>query len=413
MRNTGVHFPESPSRPRTRPGGRRRLRPGGWVLLGGALLLTASGRGAEDGIFADFTTSLGAFTCRLEYSHAPMAVANFIGLATGERAWMDAATGQARSNAFFAGLTFHRVIEGFMIQGGSPNGQGTDGPGYVFPDEFTPELRHDAAGVLSLANSGPNSNGAQFFITVAPTPWLDDAHTIFGGVTTGLDVVRAISQVATDDRDRPLTPVIIEQVRIRRVGPAAEAFDIHAQGLPVVRAVPLTIQARPGAVRLLFAGAPFVENFLRTGATVTAWTPTSLGLDLAEPALAEVTRPATNAAAFFALTQVRYAASTRVPRALRERTLVLNFTGGRDVLTVRFDAADGGTYDLNGATGTLTRYTWRQEPYRGRLWPIEFSAIVPMTLRLDFDDETGGAFSGTAYAAAPFNVSGAFTLSPP
>ena len=92
---------------------------------------------------------------------------------------------------------------------------------------------------------------------------------------------------------------------------------------------------------------------------------------------------------------------------------MLHFAGGQDVLTVRFDAADGGTYDLNGAAGTLTRYTWRQEPYRGRLWPIEFSAIIPLTLRLDFTDEAGGTFSGTAYATPPFNVSGAFTLSAP
>ena len=163
---------------------------------------------AQDGIFADFTTSLGSFTCQLDYTNAPQATANFIGLAAGQRAWMEATSGGVRTNAFYDGLTFHRVIAGFMIQGGSPNGQGTDGPGYVFPDEFTPLLRHNAPGTLSMANSGTNSNGSQFFIAVTNAYWLDDVHTVFGKVVSGMPVVYAMSQVATGANDKPLTNVV-------------------------------------------------------------------------------------------------------------------------------------------------------------------------------------------------------------
>jgi len=139
------------------------------LVLLAAMAATAPHLSAQtNGIFADFTTSMGSFSCQLDYTNAPRTVANFIGLASGQRAWLDLNTGRARTNAFYNGLTFHRVIAGFMIQGGSPNGMGTDGPGYAFPDEFSPALVFTNYGVMAMANSGTNSNGAQFFITVEP-----------------------------------------------------------------------------------------------------------------------------------------------------------------------------------------------------------------------------------------------------
>lgn len=139
-----------------------------------AVLMTVR---AEDGLFAIFQTNRGSFTAQLDYEKAPSTVANFIGLVEGTRGWLDAQTGALRREPFYNGITFHRVISGFMIQGGSPNGQGTDGPGYSFGDEFHPALRHDAAGILSMANSGANTNGSQFFITLAPTPRATSAST--------------------------------------------------------------------------------------------------------------------------------------------------------------------------------------------------------------------------------------------
>lgn len=194
-------------------------------------------------IFADFETSMGPFTCELSHEAAPQAVANFIGLAEGSRPWIDLKSGGVETGKpFYNGVTFHRVIGGFMNQSGSRNGLGTDGPGYRFRDETANGLTHTGPGILSMANSGPNSNGAQFFVTVASANHLDGKHTVFGKVTAGMDVVNAINgvpKVAVDPPAQPsvpVTPIILNSVTIRRVGAAAEAFDIHAQDLPLCRA---------------------------------------------------------------------------------------------------------------------------------------------------------------------------------
>jgi len=144
-------------------------------------------------------------------------VANFIGLAEGTKEFADPRSGQKTKRPFFDGLTFHRVIPEFMIQGGCPLGTGTGGPGYRFADEFHKSLKHDKPGKLSMANSGPGTNGSQFFVTVAPTPWLDNRHTIFGEVVEGLDVAVKISALPRDGSDRPRTPVLLQNVKIERV----------------------------------------------------------------------------------------------------------------------------------------------------------------------------------------------------
>jgi peptidyl-prolyl cis-trans isomerase A (cyclophilin A) len=169
------------------------------------------------GTYAVLETSQGSIVCRLFEKEAPKTVANFIGLAEGTKEFTDPRTGQKAKRPFYDELIFHRVIPNFMIQGGCPLGSGTGGPGYSFADEFHPSLRHDRPGKLSMANSGPNTNGSQFFITVAPTPWLDNRHTIFGEVVEGQDVAAKISQVARDRNDRPGEPVTIRKVRIERV----------------------------------------------------------------------------------------------------------------------------------------------------------------------------------------------------
>src|SRR5947208_4489010 len=155
-----------------------------------------------------FTTSEGNFTIRLFDQEVPNTVANFVGLAEGTKEFTDPKTGQKVKRPFYDGLGFHRVIEGFMLQGGCPLGTGTGGPGYKFADEFNAKLRHSKPGILSMANSGPNSNGGQFFITLVPTPWLDNKHSVFGEIVEGMDGVNKIGKTATSKPgDRPVEPI--------------------------------------------------------------------------------------------------------------------------------------------------------------------------------------------------------------
>jgi peptidyl-prolyl cis-trans isomerase A (cyclophilin A) len=167
-------------------------------------------------VYADFTTSEGNFSVRLNDQEAPATVENFVGLAEGTKEWTDPRTNQRVRKPYYDGSIFHRVIDGFMIQGGDPLGKGIGGPGYTFDDEFHPSLRHSRAGMLSMANRGPNTNGGQFFITLGPTPHLDNRHSVFGDVVDGMDVVRKIGSTKTAAQDRPVKDVVIESVKIRR-----------------------------------------------------------------------------------------------------------------------------------------------------------------------------------------------------
>jgi peptidyl-prolyl cis-trans isomerase A (cyclophilin A) len=168
-------------------------------------------------VHAEFATTEGSFTVRLFDQEVPETVANFVGLAEGTREWTHPGTRQKMTNSpFYDGIVFHRVIEGFMIQGGDPLGQGIGGPGYKFKDEFHPSLRHSKAGILSMANAGPNTNGSQFFITLGPTPHLDNRHSVFGEVTEGMEVVRRIGSTPTGRQDRPVKDVVINSVKITR-----------------------------------------------------------------------------------------------------------------------------------------------------------------------------------------------------
>ena len=149
---------------------------------------------------AEFSTNMGNFKVGLYNDKAPLTVGNFMKLV---------------DQGFYNGLIFHRVIDGFMLQSGCPHGTGRGGPGYTIKDEFHPELKHDSKGILSMANAGPNTGGSQFFITVAPTPWLDKHHAIFGKVTEGYEVVDAISKVDKDRMDKPLNDVKINSINIK------------------------------------------------------------------------------------------------------------------------------------------------------------------------------------------------------
>jgi len=168
-------------------------------------------------LYAHFTTSEGNFTARLFDDETPNTVANFSGLADGSKEWTDPRSGKKVKQPYFNGTIFHRVIDGFMIQGGDPLGQGTGGPGYTFADEFHPKLKHSRAGMLSMANRGPNTNGGQFFITLDATPWLDGKHSVFGEIVDGMDVVKKIGGTQTSKPgDRPVKPITIQTVTIEK-----------------------------------------------------------------------------------------------------------------------------------------------------------------------------------------------------
>ena len=163
-----------------------------------------------------FNTNLGSFKIRLFEKEVPNTVANFVGLATGDKEWTDPKSGSKVKKPFYNGLIFHRVINGFMIQGGCPEGSGRGGPGYRFADEFNSSLKHNKEGILSMANAGPNTNGSQFFVTLGPTPHLDNRHSVFGEVVSGMDIVKKIGTTKCGPGDRPTPDVVINDVTIER-----------------------------------------------------------------------------------------------------------------------------------------------------------------------------------------------------
>jgi peptidyl-prolyl cis-trans isomerase A (cyclophilin A) len=165
---------------------------------------------------ANLRTTLGTIVIRLFADKAPKTVANFVGLAEGTTEWTDPGTGKRVGTPLYDGTIFHRVIDGFMLQGGDPLGSGRGGPGYRFEDEFHPDLRFDRPYLLAMANAGPGTNGSQFFVTVVPTPHLNNKHTIFGEVVQGTEVVDAIAKTDTDRNDRPVKDVVLESVTIER-----------------------------------------------------------------------------------------------------------------------------------------------------------------------------------------------------
>lgn len=162
-----------------------------------------------DRIKVKISTNLGDFSAELYAKECPETVWNFVNLAEGRQE-------NKKNGPFYDGLVFHRVIKGFMIQGGCPDGVGSGGPGYRFGDECLPELKHDSPGIFSMANAGPGTNGSQFFVTLAPTPHLNGRHTVFGKVTEGMDVVLKIGSTPTGGMDRPLEPVVIQKVTVLR-----------------------------------------------------------------------------------------------------------------------------------------------------------------------------------------------------
>jgi peptidylprolyl isomerase len=198
-----------------------------WLLV--LLLATpvVAGDLPSEGLFAVFETTLGRFVCELDYENAPVTVGNFVGLAEGTQDFLDPRTRQWVRRPFYDGLKIHRIVKGFVVQGGDPLGDGTGGPGYAFMDEFSAELLHDRPGVLSMANAGPGTNGSQFFITLAAAPQLDHRYSVFGQVISGMEVLQEMARqpLMGPKNSTPVTDIVIQSVRIVRRGAEAQAFD--------------------------------------------------------------------------------------------------------------------------------------------------------------------------------------------
>lgn len=354
----------------------------------------------DPGIFAVFTTNHGKFTSELFYERAPKTVANFIGLATGDLPHIDGESGNISTKPFYSGLTFHRVIENFMIQGGSPNGLGTDGPGYRFGNEFDISLTHNAAGILSMANAGPDTNGSQFFITVAPTPHLDFKHSVFGKITEGLETVLAISKTAVGSNNRPVDPVIIESVEIIRNGPAAEVFDVRMQGLPKLKAVLPTISVGE-EIALHFPRRSFQEEILFWSDDLTSWKEQRLAFQQfsspEEPLVVSALADGKDRQ-FYRLLTVEH---PDVPAAVLGKSLTLQTSSHEFtfVLNMVHDRENTpypeplGTGSLNGDPLDLLDYLYFQEPVSGVVMFI-LEGLFEIHVYLQFSSEKSGFFSG-------------------
>jgi cyclophilin family peptidyl-prolyl cis-trans isomerase len=394
-----------------------------WLVLGGEALLRAAP--TADGLYATFAVKRGAagvgeFSCRLEFTTVPRTVANFVGLAEGARPFVDFQRGHATKRSFYDGLTFHRVVAGFVIQGGSPKGDGSDGPGYTFRDEFEASLRHSRAGILAMANSGTNSNGSQFFVTLDATPWLDDVHSVFGEVAEGLSVVNSVRQGD-----------VIERVTIVRNGAAAQAFDANAHGLPVVaEANPVLVPTLAG-FELNYGQPANAEFFVFHSDALTAWSRLAgKELEGVNPVVGPRDDSAVTAAkamTFFNVARVQYPDAIFTPPSVVGKRLSLANVSSAGTFALDFSLTDAtaGTYVLTpGGSAPLgphpvSTYTWEQEAYRGRLGAniSGLSAgndpINRATISYVFSSSTGGSVAGSlsTLLGQTLPLAGIFTVS--
>jgi len=337
------------------------------ILITMALLTFCGGAVAElaDGLYAAFDTSMGSFTCRLDYAEAPVTCANFAGLAEGSQHWIDPTTGSVRSDPFYDDLIFHRVITNFMIQGGDPLGTGSSGPGYAFPDEFS-SLSHSGPGILSMANSGPDSNGSQFFITLKNTDWLDNKHSVFGEVVDGMAVVFDIGSVATNSNARPLEDVTIEQVNILRMGIAAENFDPLTQPLPEVTPQDLSMTHGTTMEVSAIAITNQCEVQIFNSMDLSGWSSFSSQYFPVATNTWEQTTSTNLTTEFFKAAQVYYPQAVTAFSDIVDHTLT--FTNGTDTLSFTPEAGGVGTSNINGTPDTLVYWAdWTSEPYLGRV----------------------------------------------
>ena len=335
-----------------------------------------------DGIWASFRMSHGSvakgiFTAKLFHDKVPLTVGNFVGLAQGTQTFVDEKNGTVAMRPYFNGLKCHRIIRGFMIQGGCPRGNGSSGPGYQFPDEFDATLRHTAAGKLSMANSGVDTNGSQFFVTVAPTTHLDEKHSIFGEVVDGYStVVQPLSEVLTVNPaaqdDRPLQDVIMEEITIHRAGTTARAL---APALPVLDLVPLTVTPAAGAQCMLdFVRTPFAGYDLLLTGNLTTWSMVTIGNFNQTPDLSLLNgtnfAPAGAPGQFFRMARINHpspGAASLVGRKIVVESSSLRLTYNLSgPATATYNVFQAGSPPTN-ISGNITSWSWERSSWGGTL----------------------------------------------
>jgi peptidyl-prolyl cis-trans isomerase A (cyclophilin A) len=326
-------------------------------------------------IYADFnvrqgSTPLGTFRVLLEHTKAPRTCANFIGLASGKRPWIDLKNGAVRTNKpFYDGITFHRLIHNFVIQTGSPNGIGNDGPGYSVLDEYHPDLNHSQQYVVSMAKTAnPSTGGSQFFITLAPTPNLDNKHSVFGKVISGTSVIDGFKNPTafpTGANDVPLTPIVIESVVIS--GPSYEAFDINNPGLRLPHASGTEVAIRrdeaASSMTAIFDRKPQTDYLIFRSSDLSAWQPaglTVLSID-AQNAYEFTIESLPEPRYFMNIATMDYGQIPNAPSDLNspQKTLRILFANGGGHLNITPNGSGGGTWtDTANRSGTITQTEW-------------------------------------------------------
>ncbi len=370
-------------------------------------------------IYADFTvssggSSLGTFRVLLEHEKAPRTCANFIGLASGKRPWIDLNTGAVKTNKpYYDGLTFHRLIHNFVIQGGSPNGQGTDGPGYSILDEYHPALNHSGQYVLSMAKAGsPDTGGSQFFITLNPATNLDNKHSVFGTVISGTAIIDGFKSPAnfpTGANDKPVTPIVMDSVVIS--GPDYEGFSIDnaALLLPFVSdaKISITRDVVASTMTAIFDRKPQTEYLALGSPDLAAWVQHGLVLSMdAENAFKLTVDSRTEPSYFLNMATVDY---SRVPNAPADlgsglKTVRIIFGGG-EYLDISPDGSGGGTWtDNTNTSGSLQQTSWTDSAPDTGVFSVDASSAFYISL---------GQFKTTLlnYPASGNNVSLATWLS--
>jgi peptidyl-prolyl cis-trans isomerase A (cyclophilin A) len=348
-----------------------------------ATLFANSLKAQEDGLFANFQTSMGMIRAQLEFEKAALTVSNFVGLIEGSQTALDLTNGKLIQGGYFDNLTFHRTIPDFVIQGGSPAGNGQDGPGYSFQDEFHPDLTHNEPFVLSMANSGLNTNGSQFFITVAATPWLNNVHSVFGKVVSGSEVATAASEVKTDQGSVPLTPIVIEKITIERVGAAAEAFQLDIAGLPQVGLRQPEWQISNNRYVLDVDFQKRSEYRVFSTSDLKTWTNQSLGFfgETVPTVGADVTDIVNNQPqGFFRFSEVLYPVVVFPPANVASKTLETFVTQINGSLNFTFTAGTMGTTKLgNNEPISFSNFLYRVDG------PTRATLIVPSTHTIPFN----------------------------